>query len=54
MDSVFKANPEATVLYVFPDGNAFTKQSHADGYAIQSKQEYKIVKKETQQKPTKK
>lgn len=46
MDSVFKANPGVELLYVFPDGNAFIKKSDADGYAIQSKQEYKQVTKD--------
>lgn len=48
MKSVFEANPEATELFVFEDGNAFVKQNHADGYALQSKQTYKIVKKEVE------
>jgi hypothetical protein len=48
MESVFKANPKANELLVFPDGTCFltSNANDADNYAKTTKQEYKVVKRE--------
>lgn len=48
MERYFIANPEAKELAVFPDGAAYLlkNQYEIDNYAKQTKQDYKIVKRE--------
>jgi hypothetical protein len=54
MDSVFLANPNANVLYVFEDGNSFISKRDADNYGNQTKQNYAVVeRKEKEVKPKK-
>ena len=49
MESIWAANPKATEMFVFSDGNAFLTKKEADSYALRTKTKYTIATRHKQE-----